>query len=214
MEGLASKIEHTVLKADTTESEIRKLCEEAIEHKFFGVCVPPYFIKIAKQVLLKTNVKIVSVVGFPLGYNSTPSKVEETRKAIDEGADEIDMVLNIAAFKNGDFNFVLNDIQSVCTLAHLKNIKLKVIIETALLSAEEIVKACEICVEAGVDFVKTSTGFSTNGAKPEDIALMRTNLPASIGIKASGGIKTKEQALALVAAGASRIGASAGASLL
>ncbi|MCB9257167.1 MAG: deoxyribose-phosphate aldolase [Chitinophagales bacterium] len=214
MEGLAAKIEHTILKADATESEIKKLCEEAKEHRFFGVCVPPYFIKLAKQVLSKTECKVVSVVGFPLGYNSTPSKVEETRKAIDEGADEIDMVLNIAAFKNGDFNFVLNDIQSVCTLTHLKNRKLKVIIETALLSKEEIVKACEICAEAGVDFVKTSTGFSTSGAQAEDISLMRNNLPSNIGIKASGGIKNKEQALALVEAGASRIGASAGVKLL
>jgi deoxyribose-phosphate aldolase len=211
---MLGKIEHTILKADTSAEEIKNLCTEALEHKFFGVCVPPYFVKLAAQSLKDSEVKIVTVIGFPLGYNTTPAKVEEARKAIDEGADEIDMVMNIAALKNGNFNFVLNDIQSVGTLVQLKSKKLKVIIETALLTEEEKLKACEICTEAAVDFVKTSTGFAKSGATVQDIKLLRANLPAKIQIKASGGIKTKEQAEALVKAGADRIGTSNGPGLL
>lgn len=211
---IASIIEHTLLRADTSEKEIKNLCEEASKHHFFGVCVPPYFLKAAKAHLQKSKVKLVTVIGFPLGYNSTPSKVEEARKAMDEGVDEIDMVMNIAALKNGDFAFVLNDIQSVTTLVQLKGKKLKVIIETALLTKTEKIKACRICAEAGVDFVKTSTGFAASGAQVEDIVLMRKYLPKNIGIKASGGIKTKEQAHTLIEAGATRIGSSVGAALL
>ncbi len=208
------RIEHTILKPDTMESDIKKLCEEAIEHGFFGVCVPPYFVKLASIILKDSSVKIVTVAGFPLGYNTTPAKVEEARKAMDEGAHEIDMVMNIAALKNNDLNFVQNDIQSVATLVQLKGCKLKVIIETALLSNDEKVKACEICAKVGVDFVKTSTGFASSGAKLKDIELMRKNLPANIKIKASGGIKTKEQAKDLVKAGADRLGTSSGPDLI
>jgi deoxyribose-phosphate aldolase len=208
------RIEHTILKPDTMESDIKKLCEEAIEHGFFGVCVPPYFVKHASIILKDSSIKIVTVAGFPLGYNTTPAKVEEARKAMDEGAHEIDMVMNIAALKNNDLNFVQNDIQSVATLVQLKGCKLKVIIETALLSNDEKVKACEICAKVGVDFVKTSTGFASSGAKLKDIELMRKNLPASIKIKASGGIKTKEQAKDLVKAGADRLGTSSGPDLI
>jgi len=208
------RIEHTILKPDMMESDIKKLCEEAIEHGFFGVCVPPYFVKHASIILKDSSIKIVTVAGFPLGYNTTPAKVEEARKAMDEGAHEIDMVMNIAALKNNDLNFVQNDIQSVATLVQLKGCKLKVIIETALLSNDEKVKACEICAKVGVDFVKTSTGFASSGAKLKDIELMRKNLPASIKIKASGGIKTKEQAKDLVKAGADRLGTSSGPDLI
>lgn len=208
------RIEHTILKPDTMESDIKKLCEEAIEHGFFGVCVPPYFVKHASIILKDSSIQIVTVAGFPLGYNTTPAKVEEARKAMDEGAHEIDMVMNIAALKNNDLNFVQNDIQSVATLVQLKGCKLKVIIETALLSNDEKVKACEICAKVGVDFVKTSTGFASSGAKVKDIELMRKNLPASIKIKASGGIKTKEQAKDLVKAGADRLGTSSGPDLI
>ena len=211
---ISTKIEHTILKADTSAKEVAVLCEEAMKHNFFGVCVPPYFVKTAAHLLKDSAVKIVTVVGFPLGYNTTPAKVEEVRKAIDEGVDEIDMVLNIAALKNGDFNFVLNDIQSVATLVQLKSKKLKVIIETALLTQEEKLKACEICTEVDVDFVKTSTGFAKSGATVEDIKFLRANLPSKIKIKASGGIKTKEQARELVKAGADRIGTSDGPGLL
>lgn len=209
-----SKIEQTILKADTTILDVEKLCNEAIQHHFFGVCIPPYFVKYAKNILQKSEVKIVTVVGFPLGYNTTPAKVEEARKALDQGADEIDMVINIAALKNGDFKFVKNDIQAVATLVQLKNKKIKVIIETALLTEEEKIKICQICAEIGVDFVKTSTGFSTSGAKVEDIILMRNVLPEKIKIKASGGIKTKEQAIDLINAGADRLGTSSGPQLI
>lgn len=210
MQKLNKYIEHTILKADTSEKDIEKLCSEAVENDLFGVCVPPYFVKMAKQKLAKSKVKIVTVAGFPLGYSSTPAKVEEAKKAMDEGADEIDMVINIAAIKNGDFNFVKNDILSLATIIQLRSRKLKVILETALLSEDEIIKACQICTEVGVDFVKTSTGFSTRGASVEDIKLMKANIGANIKIKASGGIKTKEQAMAMIEAGADRIGTSSG----
>lgn len=211
---IKSKIEHTILKADTSVQEVKDLCKEAIKYELFGVCIPPYFVKLAKQSIKDTQVQLITVIGFPLGYNTTPAKVEEARKAIDEGADEIDMVLNIAALKNGDFNFVLNDIQSVATLVQLRSKKLKVIIETALLSDKEKIKACEICTEVGVDFVKTSTGFAKSGATVKDVELMRKTLPSSIKIKASGGIKTKQQAEELIKAGADRLGTSSGPQLL
>ena len=207
-------IEHTVLKADTSLEDVKRVCKEAVENEFYGVCIPPYFVKAAKNELKNTNIKIVTVIGFPLGYSATPSKVEEVKRAIDEGADEVDMVINIAALKQKDIAYVDNDISTVCNVTHIKDAKLKVIIETALLTKEEKLKALELCTKAGVDFVKTSTGFSTGGAKVEDIELMRKNLPKNIKIKASGGIKTKKQAMALIKAGADRIGASSSIDLL
>lgn len=207
-------IEHTILKADTKENDIEKLCKEALEHQFVGVCVPPYFVKSARKYLKNSEVKIVTVVGFPLGYASTPAKVEEARKALDEGAKEIDMVINIAAFKNKDYNYTSNDIQSLCTIVQLKGGVLKVILETALLTKEEKIKACEICSKIGVDYVKTSTGCSTAGATVEDIKLMKENISSKVKIKASGGIKTKEFALQLIDAGASRLGTSSGIKLI
>lgn len=212
--NIASKIEHTILKADTNNEEVERICHEAKVNGFAGVCVAPYFVKKATTLLENSGCLVVTVVGFPLGFSTTPAKVEETRKAIDEGADEIDMVINIAALKNKDFNSVENDIQSVVTLSHLKSKKVKVIIETALLTLEEKIKACEICAKVGVDFVKTSTGFASSGAEVEDIKLMRKNLPEAIKIKASGGIKTKEQAEALVKAGADRLGTSSSLNLI
>lgn len=211
---LKQYIEHTILKADTSLNAIKKLCKEAIDNEFVGVCVPPYFVKDAKTLLKNTPVKLVTVVGFPLGYSTTPSKVEEVKKAIDEGADEIDMVINIAALKNKDYAYVGNDISSLATLVHLKGAVLKVIIETALLTKEEKVKILEICDEIGVDYVKTSTGFAKEGAKVEDIELMRSKLSDKIKIKASGGIKTKQQAIELIKAGADRLGASSGVKLV
>lgn len=211
---LKQYIEHTTLKADTSLNAIKKLCKEAIDNEFVGVCVPPYFVKDAKALLKNTTVKLVTVVGFPLGYSTTPSKVEEVKKAIDEGADEIDMVINITALKNKDYAYVSNDISSLATLVHLKGAVLKVIIETALLTKKEKVKILEICDEIGVDYVKTSTGFAKEGAKVEDIELMRSKLSDKIKIKASGGIKTKQQAIALIKAGADRLGASSGVKLV
>lgn len=207
-------IEHTILKADTSLKDIKRISLEAIENELFGICIPPYFVKAAKKELQDSEVKIVTVIGFPLGYSTTPSKAEEAKKAIDEGADEIDMVINVAALKAKDYAYVTNDISTIFSIVHIKGAKLKVIIETALLTEEEKLKALEICAEVQVDFVKTSTGFAKSGAKIEDIKLMRANLPKKIKIKASGGIKTKEQALDLIKAGANRLGASSSIELI
>lgn len=191
-----------------------RLCQEAAHHKFAAVCVPPCFVKQAVSALQDTGVEVATVVGFPLGYQLTKVKFFEAHQALTEGATEIDVVMNIAAFKSGKYEEVRNELHELSTLCHFKNAQLKVIIETALLSKEEIVTACKLCTQAEADFVKTSTGFSSSGAQLEDIILMRANLPQHIKIKASGGIKTKEAALALVKAGADRIGTSSGVSLL
>jgi len=206
---LNSYIEHTLLKPDCVTNDIIKLCNEAIEHKFYGVCVPQYFIQTAKNTLRKTDVKIITVVGFPLGYCAVSSKVEAAKKAITAGAHEIDMVMNIAAFKSGDYAYVQNDIQSVVMVCHLNNKKCKVIIETCYLNDDEIKHACKICADSEADFVKTSTGFGSAGATLEAIKIMRKALPASVKIKASGGIKTREFADKLITAGANRLGCSA-----
>ncbi len=209
MEDLNIYIEHTNLKPDATHQDIIRLCEEAVEHKFYGVCVSPYYVQLAKKTIKKAPVKIITVVGFPFGYNTVASKVEETKKAIIGGADEVDVVMNIAAFKSGDDATVLNDLQAVIMACHLQNKLAKVIIETALLSNAEIEKACRLCVDSEADFVKTSTGFASSGAKLEDIELMRKILPAKVKIKAAGGIKDHETAVAMVNAGATRLGTSA-----
>jgi deoxyribose-phosphate aldolase len=209
MEDLNIYIEHTNLKPDATHQDIIRLCEEAVEHKFYGVCVSPYYVQLAKKTIKKAPVKIITVVGFPFGYNIVASKVEETKKAIIGGADEVDVVMNIAAFKSGDDATVLNDLQAVIMACHLQNKLAKVIIETALLSNAEIEKACRLCVDSEADFVKTSTGFASSGAKLEDIELMRKILPAKVKIKAAGGIKDHETAVAMVNAGATRLGTSA-----
>lgn len=202
-------IEHTMLKPNCTEEDIINLCNEAVEHKFYGVCVPPFFVQLAKKAIKKADVKIITVIGFPLGYNSVSSKVEETKKAITSGAHEVDMVMNIAAFKSGDIVSVQNDIQSVTTACHLQNKQVKVIIETAYLNEEEIIQACKICANCEADFVKTSTGFASSGATVEAVELMRKTLPAKVKIKAAGGIRDAAFAEKLIAAGADRIGASA-----
>lgn len=197
-------IDHTNLKAEATSEDIKKLVDEAVEHEFFSVCVNSSFVKFIKD--YNKDVKIATVVGFPLGAMATAAKAYETKCAIEDGASEIDMVIEVGRLKEKDYDYVLNDIKAVKEACG-DNI-LKVIIETCLLTEEEIVKACEIAVEAGTDFVKTSTGFSTGGAKASDIALMRKTVGPDIGVKASGGIHTKEEALEMVEAGASRIGAS------
>jgi deoxyribose-phosphate aldolase len=211
---LKSTIEHTNLKPDCTTLDVIKLCEEAIEHEFYGVCISPYFVQLAKKTIKKSPVKIITVIGFPLGYSTVAAKVEETKKAIISGADEVDMVINIAAFKSGDFTFVQNDIQAVTTACHLQNKIVKVIIETAYLNDEEIEKACRLCIDCEVDFVKTSTGFAPSGATVESVELMRKILPPKIKIKAAGGIKDKSFAEKLIQAGATRIGTSASVSIV
>lgn len=212
--NLAARIDHTLLKPDASEKEIKKLCDEAKEHGFAAVCIPPYFVRKCRQWLSGSPVKIATVVGFPMGYSNTPSKVEEARKAIDEGAHEIDMVLNIIALKAGDINYLKNELTSMTTITQMRGGKLKVIFETGLLTNEEIISACNLCKEMTVDFVKTSTGFVKPGATVEAVKLLRKNLPTSIKIKASGGIRTKAFALELIEAGADRLGCSASVSII
>ena len=212
---LQKYIEHTLLKQDAMKADFIRLFEEAKENGFLGVCVPPFWVKFAKEYLKNTNVKIVSVIGFPLGVNLSEVKSFETQEAIKDGADEIDMVLNVSAFKSKEWDRVLEDIEAVKKAC--ENKPLKVIIETDLLSKDEIEKACLLCIEGKADFVKTSTGFVKNGvgAKVEDVALMAKIVkPYGMGVKASGGIKTKAQALALVEAGADRLGTSSGVEIV
>ena len=212
--NLASKIDHTLLKADASEKEIKKLCAEAKEYGFAAVCIPPYFVRKCKLWLNDSKVKVATVAGFPLGYAHTPAKVEEARRAIDEGADEIDMVINIIALKAGDWNYLKNELTSAATIVQLRGGKLKIILETGLLTETEIIKACGLCSEMTVDFVKTSTGLIQPGATVETVKLLRANLPKAIKIKASGGIRDKEFALQLIEAGADRLGCSASVSIV
>jgi deoxyribose-phosphate aldolase len=211
---LANFIEHTNLKPNATAEDIIALCNEAIENGFYGICVSPYYIQLAKKTIKKAPIKIISVIGFPFGYNTVSSKVEEAKKAINSGADEVDMVINLAAFKSGDMATVQNDIQAVVTACHLQNKLVKVIIETCFLNEEEIKLICKICADCEADFVKTSTGYGVEGATVDVVKIMRKCLPAKIKIKASGGIKTKSFAEDLIAAGANRIGTSAGVDII
>ncbi|QCR23419.1 deoxyribose-phosphate aldolase [Pontibacter sp. SGAir0037] len=209
-EEIAAHIDHTQLKPEATAGQIVQLCREAETYGFAAVCVPPCYVALAKDTLgTGTKVKLATVIGFPLGYQHHKVKFLETHQAIADGANEIDVVMNVSAFKSGQYVEVENELSDLAKFCHLKEAELKVIIETALLSAEEIVKACEICTAAGVDYVKTSTGFAASGARAEDIKLMRRTLPAQIKIKASGGIKTFADAQALIEAGADRLGCSA-----
>ena len=197
-------IDHTNLKADATTAQIKKLVDEAIANDFFSVCVNSSFVKFIKE--YNDQVRIATVVGFPLGAMATRAKAYEAKCAIEDGASEIDMVLEIGRLKEGNYEYVLEDIKAVKEACGDKI--LKVIIETCLLNEEEIVKACDLAVKSGADFVKTSTGFSTGGANASDIALMRKTVGPDIGVKASGGIHSKKEALEMVENGASRIGAS------
>ena len=202
-------IDHTLLRQDATEAEIATLCEEAVEYKFFSVCVNPYWVTYAANALENTGVKVCAVAGFPLG--ATPSAVKrwEAQRAIEDGASEVDMVLNVGALKSGLMVDVEMDVVSTAEIVHLAGGKLKVILETGLLTDLEKEIACRICASSGADFVKTSTGFSKGGATVEDIRLMRRIVGAKLGVKASGGVRTYEDALRMVDAGATRIGASA-----
>lgn len=206
-------IDHTALKPNTNKESILKLIAEAKTYDFASVCVNPCWVALAHQELKNTDVKVCTVIGFPLGANTTEVKVFETKDAIEKGAQEIDMVINIAMLKDKEYDYVENEIHQVVEAAKDKAI-VKVIIETCLLTDEEKIKACELSQKAGADFVKTSTGFSTGGATVHDIALMRKTVGAEMGVKASGGVHTHEEALAMVEAGATRIGASAGVKLL
>ena len=197
----------TILKADAGREAVKKICEEAKEYSFMSVCVNSYYTSYVAQQLKGTDVKVCTVIGFPLGQMSTRAKVAETAIAVEDGAQEIDMVINVGALKDKLYDVVLSDIREVKKACG--NALLKVIIETCLLTDEEKVKACELSKEAGADFVKTSTGFSTGGAKAEDVALMRKTVGDEMGVKASGGIRDRETAQMMVNAGASRLGTSA-----
>ena len=205
---LAKMIDHTILKPEADKASIEKLCKEALEYNFASVCINPTNVELAAKLLKGSEVKVCTVIGFPLGANTMEVKAFETKDAIAKGADEVDMVINIGRLKDKDYEYVEKDIKAVVDAADKKALT-KVIIETCLLTEEEKVKACELAKKAGADFVKTSTGFSTGGATPEDIKLMRETVGPEMGVKASGGVRSIEDAEAVIKNGATRIGASA-----
>lgn len=211
---LAHFIDHTLLKPEATIQQISQLCHEALLYHFASVCVNPTHVKLAAQLLKNSDVKVCTVIGFPLGATSTQAKVFETEQALNDGATEIDMVINIGALKGGEDQLVEQDIANVVHMSHSRGALCKVIIETALLTGEEKVRACRLAKKAGADFVKTSTGFSSGGATIEDVALMRQTVGPGVGVKASGGIKSLVDAQNMIAAGATRLGASAGVKIV
>ena len=211
---LAPFIDHTVLKNVTTTADIDRICNEAQDHGFAAVCVPPYFVQDAKKLLDGSGVRVATVIGFPFGYHHYHTKLEETRIAIEEGADELDMVMNLAAFKSNDLAYVETEIGVITNLTSANGKTVKVIIESGVLTDEEIIKCCELYRHYPVQFLKTSTGYADKGASVEAVKLMRHYLPEGIQIKASGGIKTAEFAQDLIRAGATRLGCSASVAIV
>ena len=205
-------IDHTLLKPEATREQILKLCEEARSHNFFSVCINPFNVEYASSILKGSEVCVCTVIGFPLGANTTETKVFETKQAIKDGAHEIDMVINIGAIKNKDWDYVRQDIKSVVNAAEKKIVK--VILETCLLNDVEKIKACELAASAGAHFVKTSTGFSTSGATLEDVKLMKRNILPHMEVKASGGVRDLAAAKAFIEAGATRLGTSSGIAIV
>jgi deoxyribose-phosphate aldolase len=210
---VAAMIDHTLLKADATKEQIEQLCKEANEYQFASVSLNPTWVRYASEQLTASQVKVCTVIGFPLGATNSETKAFETKNAIENGADEVDMVINIGALKDRNDALVEDDIKAVVEAAKGKALT-KVIIETSLLTEEEKVRACQLAVRAGADFVKTSTGFSTGGATREDISLMRQTVGPDIGVKASGGVRNTNDAQTLIEAGATRIGASSGVAIV
>ncbi len=210
--NLNKYIDHTVLKADTPKAKVQQIIDEAIQYDFMSVCINPTWVSFAAEKLAATDVKVCTVIGFPLGANTSTVKAFEAAEAIKNGADEVDMVINISAAKDGDWDLVESDIQAVVDAS--KDVTTKVIIETSLLTDEEKVKACQAAVRAGADFVKTSTGFSTAGATVADIALMRQTVGPDVGVKASGGVRSIADAQAMIEAGATRLGTSNGVDIM
>lgn len=206
-------IEHTILKANATHYDIDEVVREGLEHQFRGICVPPFWVKKARKELQESDVQLVTVSGFPFGYNKTETKLFEIEQAILDGADEVDIVWNLSAFRSG-MNWVKNDIAKCAEVLHEHGKILKVILETAYLDKEEIIAGCILCKDAGADFVKTSTGFAHEGALVDHIKIMRSTLPSSVGIKAAGGIKDYDTAVAMIKAGADRIGTSSGVKIM
>lgn len=211
---LAPFIDHTMLKNVTTAADIDRICNEAQEHGFAAVCVPPYFVQDAKKLLLNSPVKVATVVGFPFGYHHYNTKLEEARIAVEEGADELDMVMNLAAFRSNDLAYVETEVGVISNFSREKAKTLKIIIESGVLTEEEIIRCCELYRHYPVQFLKTSTGYADKGASVEAVRLMRQHLPETIAIKASGGIKTAAFARELIEAGATRLGCSASVALV
>lgn len=213
-EEIARTIDHTLLKPEATPEQVQKLCDEAKAYQFASVVINPVYTRLAAQLLENSNVKVCVVVGFPLGAHLTRVKVFETEQALNDGATEVDMVINIGALKAKENELVERDIAGVVQMAHSRNALVKVIIETALLTDDEKIRACQLAQKAGADFVKTSTGFSSGGATVEDVALMRRVVGPNVEVKAAGGIKTLADAQNMIAAGATRLGASAGVKIV
>jgi deoxyribose-phosphate aldolase len=213
MHKLHRYLESTLLKPTVTEREIDQLVREAREEQFIGICIPPFWVKKVKRELRDEDIQVVTVVGFPFGYESTEAKVAQLKAAIKDGADELDVVWSQTAFHSG-MSWPKIELAQLSKICHEEERLLKVIVETAYLSPAQLQEACAICVDAGADFVKTSTGYAPYGARVEDISLMRQALPSTVGVKASGGIKTLELALALIQAGADRLGTSTAKSLM
>ncbi|MDO9375945.1 MAG: deoxyribose-phosphate aldolase [Ferruginibacter sp.] len=212
--NLAPFIDHTILKPVTTITEVEKLCSEALHYKFAAVCVPPLFVKKAKSLVQHSQVKVATVIGFPFGYSAIEAKVAEIVLAIIDGVDELDVVINISAIKNNDWQFLANELNTILPIIKKQQKVIKVIIESGILTNEEIIKCCDLYGIAGVDFMKTSTGYAEKGATVEAVALMRQHLADGVRIKASGGIKTFIFAKQLIEAGASRLGCSSSVQIL
>jgi deoxyribose-phosphate aldolase len=212
--NIAQYIDHTLLKPATTIHELKKLCEEALQYNFFAVCVPPPLVKNARAVLGTSAVKTATVIGFPFGYSVGRAKLVEAQQAIQDGADELDVVINLIALRSKAWQYLQLEMEQIVEAAHAQNRLVKVIIESGILTDEEIIKCCEIYANTGVDFLKTSTGYAEKGATIEAVQLMRAHLPSSIKIKASGGIRTYEQAEQYIKAGANRLGCSASVAIV
>ena len=213
-EQLAKMIDYTLLKPDATKGDIIKLCKQAVEYNFASVCINPVYVSLVSKLLKGTTVKVCTVIGFPLGANTPEVKAFETRNAIENGAQEIDMVINIGALKSGNYEFVKKDMTAVVKVAKERNVVTKVILECGLLTDEEKVTACKLAKKTGADFVKTSTGFGPFGATIHDVKLMKKVVGRGMGVKAAGGIRSYKDALMMIKAGADRIGASAGVEIV
>ncbi len=211
---IAHRIDHTLLKPEATQQQIETLCKEALENKFASVCVLPYYVPVCAQILKDSGVKVCTVIGFPLGATLTEAKLAEAHAGLKNGATELDMVINISALKNKSWLYVQNEIDALAKKSHENNAILKVIIETCLLTEEEKIKACELVTNAGADFIKTSTGFSTSGATIEDVVLLKNHVGEKVMVKASGGIRDLQTAAAMIEAGADRLGTSSGVKIV
>jgi deoxyribose-phosphate aldolase len=212
--NIAQYIDHTLLKPTATSDEIKKICEEAVQYKFAAVCVPPPLIALSKKYLAGSSVKVATVIGFPFGYSVTTAKQAEAEQAVQDGADELDMVINLVALRNKDMATLEAEVKAVTAIAHQHGRLVKVIIESGILTDEEIIQCCTLYAAVGVDFVKTSTGYAEKGASVEAVQLMRKHLPSTVQIKASGGIRTYTFARQLVEAGATRLGCSASVAIV